>query len=305
MSEDGGQSVLSEAAAGTPQPYRRVTALAAGSSLTIEHYTADACFRGGSVASTREVVQTAGLLNPAPRRVYQSERTGQFGYLLPGLEPQALFLIRLHFAEIARETPGKRIFHVSVNRVPVLTDFDIFAIAGGKNKAVIREMIAQSSPEGRIEIAFTPAVGEAKVSAIEILQVSSAVATYRFADTTGNSQPIEGVHSGIDFGRGGWLSRPGWSNVGREACVADAAKTSAGFVLPDGATLTGIALNSGSHGTYQINDGVHPPIRGRLDPTEPVRVRTNWTKPGPRITLHVSNGWEAAVTDIEWVRFER
>jgi serine/threonine-protein kinase len=305
MSMDGGQSTASVAASATPQVYRRIVAISAGSALSTDHYGADAGYRGGSAYTSRDAVDIANLVNAAPRRVYQSERTGAFGYTILDLPPKALFLIRLHFAELTFDGPGKRVFNVSVNRAPVLENFDIVAAAGGKNKAIIREMIAQSSSDGMIDVIFKGVTGQAKVSALELLQVSSSVNSYRFNDTTGNSTPLTGTHEGIDFGKTEWRSRSGGTTASREGHFADASKTSASFGLPEGATLTGLVLSSSSHGTYQINDGTHPVLKGKLDPMQPVRVRTGWTKPGARIGLSLSNGWEAAVTEIEWAQFER
>jgi hypothetical protein len=81
-------------------------------------------------------------------------------------------MVRLHFAELYREAAGRRIFNVSVNGSRVLTNFDIMAVAGGKNIAVIRECMAIADEGGVIIIQFTSVVGKAKVSGIEILSLT-------------------------------------------------------------------------------------------------------------------------------------
>jgi len=101
------------------------------------NFAADADFSGGGTASTGNSINTAGVTNPAPTAVYQSERAGVFTYTLPGLAAGSLHNIRLHFAEFYWTAAGKRIFNVSINGTPVLSNFDIFAAAGGANKAIV------------------------------------------------------------------------------------------------------------------------------------------------------------------------
>jgi outer membrane protein assembly factor BamB len=49
------------------------------------------------------------------------------------------YTVRLHFAELENDRAGQRVFDVKLSGKTVLKDFDIFAAAGGKNRAVIKE----------------------------------------------------------------------------------------------------------------------------------------------------------------------
>ncbi|GAG03408.1 unnamed protein product, partial [marine sediment metagenome] len=49
------------------------------------------------------------------------------------------YTVRLHFAELANDSAGKRVFDVRLQDKVVLKDFDILAESGGKNKALVRE----------------------------------------------------------------------------------------------------------------------------------------------------------------------
>ena len=67
----------------------------------------------------------------APAAVYQNECYGNdFAYTFP-VPPGEHYLVRLHFAEIFDSGAGTRLENIEINGQPVLTNFDIFAIAGG------------------------------------------------------------------------------------------------------------------------------------------------------------------------------
>jgi beta-glucanase (GH16 family) len=144
---------------------------------TTGSYLADEDFAGGSASSTSATINTSLLANPAPQGVYQSERFGDFTYTLPNLTPGGSYVLNLHFAEIYWTQAGQRQFNVIVNGTTVLTNFDIFAIAGGENIAIVESFPVTASSAGTVTIQF--ATGNAdlpKVSGIELMQVTSAQA---------------------------------------------------------------------------------------------------------------------------------
>ncbi len=49
------------------------------------------------------------------------------------------YTVRLHFAELANNTAGQRVFDVKLQGKTVLKDFDILSAAGGMNKAIVKE----------------------------------------------------------------------------------------------------------------------------------------------------------------------
>jgi Malectin domain/Fibronectin type III domain len=139
-------------------------------------FTADADFSGGSTSSTSSYVDTIGATNPAPQSVYQSERWGNMTYTFPNLIPGASYRVRLHFAEIYWNAAGDRVFNVFINGVQVLTNYDIFADAGGIDIATVKEFTATANGSGQIVIQYVNIAGKdnAKSSGIEILPLLAA-----------------------------------------------------------------------------------------------------------------------------------
>ena len=79
-------------------------------------------------------------------------------------------MVRLHFAEIFWELAlGQPRFNVSINGTPVLSNFDIFATAGGKDKAIVEQFTTTADSSGQITIQFTTVKDNAKLSGLEIL----------------------------------------------------------------------------------------------------------------------------------------
>jgi hypothetical protein len=60
------------------------------------------------------------------------------------------------------------VFDVSINGTQVLTNFDIFAAAGAKNKAVIEQFAEPANSGGQYVIKFTTVKDNSLVSGIEI-----------------------------------------------------------------------------------------------------------------------------------------
>ncbi len=138
-------------------------------------WAADEMISGGSTASTTAAINTANVADPAPQSVYQTERYGAFTYNISNLEPGASYNVGLHFAEIYWTAAGKREFNVLINGTQVLTNFDIFAAAGGENIAVVKSFTATASSSGGITIQFTVgAADQPKVSGIEIRALQGA-----------------------------------------------------------------------------------------------------------------------------------
>jgi len=74
---------------------------------------------------------------PFTRRSHESSL--QFN--LSGIKPTAKpYTIRLHFAEPTHDLIGQRVFDIKIGDKIVFKDFDVFAEAGGKNKALVKEI---------------------------------------------------------------------------------------------------------------------------------------------------------------------
>jgi len=169
----------------------RVREVSAGVALNsggaaVGRFQADAFYSGGSTYATGNAVDTSGAANPAPQAVYQSERYGNVSYTTPNLTPGGQYIVRLHFAEIFHSGVGQRVFNVAINGAAALTNFDIVATAGGANKAVVEEFPAVADGSGRVTVAFTTVVDNAKVSGIEIAPATRPTETMGY-DGEGNA----------------------------------------------------------------------------------------------------------------------
>ena len=131
-------------------------------------YLADEDFAGGAASNTANTISTAGATNPAPEAVYQTQRFGNFTYTLPGFTAGASYTVRLHFAEFYWNAAGSRLANVLINGTQVLTNFDIFAAAGGQNLAVVEQFNTTASTAGQIVIQFVTVKDNAAVNGIEI-----------------------------------------------------------------------------------------------------------------------------------------
>jgi aryl carrier-like protein len=80
------------------------------------------------------------------------------------------YCVRLHFAEMFYSAPGKRVFDIAINGVPVAQGFDPFLEAGGQYKACVREYTMHADMEGQIILHMTSKIS-ISLGAIEILEL--------------------------------------------------------------------------------------------------------------------------------------
>jgi predicted GH43/DUF377 family glycosyl hydrolase len=141
-------------------------------------FIADTGYTGGSTKTVGDAMDVSAL-HAAPPTVYQSERWGACTYApaLPPLPAGQSYTVRLHFAETTYDAPAKRRFNVDINGRRVLAEFDVFAEAGGKNKAVVRDFPGfVPTRDGRITLSFSRgSVDEPKISGIQIFPGPGAV----------------------------------------------------------------------------------------------------------------------------------
>jgi len=109
--------------------------------------------------------------------LYQSERAGpSFSYTFTGLNA-GFYSVTLKFAEIFYTNAGVRIFDVSINGQPALTNFDIVADSGSPNYADDKTFTNIPSNNGQIVIQFTGTSqgtdANAKIDALSVNSVSS------------------------------------------------------------------------------------------------------------------------------------
>jgi hypothetical protein len=124
-------------------------------------FSADAYFVGGSTWSTTESVDTKLASNPAPMAAYQSLRYAakSFSYVIPKLTPGGTYKVRLHFAEAAWKSAGKRLFGVTCNGRALLSHFDVYSAARGAFKAVVEQFTVTADSGGKLNLVFTGTPG--------------------------------------------------------------------------------------------------------------------------------------------------
>jgi hypothetical protein len=132
-------------------------------------WSADTGSTGGNTYSV-----TRPIANTTTQTLYQSERwnTGPLNYNFA--VPSGTYTVTLKFAEIFFTAAGQRVFNILLNGQAAQTNFDIFAQAGGADRAVDVSYTVYAS-SGQIAIQLTPIVDHPKVSAIQIVQAGTAV----------------------------------------------------------------------------------------------------------------------------------
>jgi hypothetical protein len=107
-------------------------------------------------------------------RLYEWHRFGHFHYVVP-VATGGKYTLKLHFMEHWFGVQnggiggvGSRVFDVSCNGSMLLRGFDIFREAGSEPLVKSFQHI-EPTPQGKIEIYFTPAINYPSVSAIEVI----------------------------------------------------------------------------------------------------------------------------------------
>ncbi|MCL6592268.1 MAG: malectin, partial [Firmicutes bacterium] len=106
--------------------------------------------------------------NPPPAALFNNERYGAMSYTIPGFTAGSSYAVTLYFAETYLTSAGSRLFNVSINGATVLSNFDIYASAGGQNKAIARSFTATANSNGQIVIQFTAVTQNPKINGISI-----------------------------------------------------------------------------------------------------------------------------------------
>ncbi len=166
----------------------------------VSPFSADADYSGGQTASTTAAVNT-NVENAAPQAVYQTNRYGTFSYSLSGESPGAPYIVRLHFAELHFHAAGARLFNIAINSTTVLSNFDIYAAAGGMDKAVVEQFPVNASSSGVISIGFTRVKEQPEVSGIENVR-ENLLTEAPVEIAAGNGSAVSSFSADNDFNGG-------------------------------------------------------------------------------------------------------
>lgn len=107
-----------------------------------------------NVESTREPIDTTGVVNAAPAIVYQSRRVNDYNvYFIPGLKADVEYTVRCHFAAYAEDKPGKLAINIGVSNAKSVNGFDVVAAAGGQLHPVVVDIPgAKVEANGKIHL---------------------------------------------------------------------------------------------------------------------------------------------------------
>jgi hypothetical protein len=138
-------------------------------------FVADAYFSGGTVSSTTAM----GIAGTADDYLYQTGRHGSsFSYNFP--TGNGSYDVVLHFAETywgntAPGGMGSRKFHVNLEGARKLTDYDVFAKAGGALRAT-QETFRVTVGDGTLNVSFLRGTADnPAIKAIEVLPAGAAL----------------------------------------------------------------------------------------------------------------------------------
>ena len=94
--------------------------------------------------------------------------------------PPGIYNVTLLEAETTATGPDQRIFNVYFGDDLILSNFDIYAAAGGANTAWSQTFTNVSVPDAQLAIQFTPLTGNSQISGIQVQKVGDV-----FSDTDG------------------------------------------------------------------------------------------------------------------------
>jgi poly(3-hydroxybutyrate) depolymerase len=158
----------------TPEPTASPTpggsiSIACGSSSAVGSFQADQYYSGGSTYNNSNTVDVSQIIdNPPPAALFNNERYGEITYTIPGFTAGGTYAVTLYFAETYLTSSGSRVFNVSINGTTVLSNFDIYAAAGGQDRATAQSFTTTADSSGQIVIQFTSVTENPKINGISV-----------------------------------------------------------------------------------------------------------------------------------------
>jgi len=151
-------------------PMQSVIRIDAGASAAYtnsagEVWLADQGFEGGDAADRGSDLQ---ITNTTDSTIYRTEHYGMTSFSQS--LPNGKYTVKLHFAETydGISGPGERVFSVKVGEQEI-KDLDVFAKAGGLNRAYVVTMDNVNVTNGKLDITFTENIQSPEINGIEII----------------------------------------------------------------------------------------------------------------------------------------
>lgn len=130
-------------------------------------YRADTGFTGGNSFTVGTSI--AGTDSDP---LYQSDRFGNFTYSVPVVDGE--YEVTLLLAEIFWNESGKRVFDVTIEGEEVISDLDIYAVAGADTAYDVDRTV--NVTDGTLDIEFGTDVNQAKLNALRVAVAADPVA---------------------------------------------------------------------------------------------------------------------------------
>jgi NADH:ubiquinone oxidoreductase subunit E len=176
-------------------------------------FAADSGFVGGVVYKNAATIADVGTV---PQAVYQTYREGSTFYYQFGSVPNGSYKVKLHFCELYFVTANSRKFNVSIEGVPVLSSFDVFAQKGKRFAAVVREFEVTVSDGNGMRLDFAGVAGKAIVNGIEIESSADRQPVRAAEQTIAQVKPTKAEPAVVDVltsgdapGSSGWFAVDG------------------------------------------------------------------------------------------------
>jgi beta-glucanase (GH16 family) len=132
-------------------------------------YVADTGFSGGTPASFTATVNTSLCSTPVPpQAVLKTERYGNITYTITGFTAGSSHNVKLFFVENYWSAIGRRKFDVEINGSKKLSNFDVYATTGAKNKASQQNFLVNANASGQYVIKLTTVTDNALINGIWI-----------------------------------------------------------------------------------------------------------------------------------------
>jgi endo-1,4-beta-xylanase len=132
-------------------------------------FTADQYYSGGSTYTNSATIDMSLITStPPPAAIFNTERYGAMSYTIPNLAAGSAQTVTLYFSENYVSGTGQRLFNVSINGTTVLTNFDIYAVAGAQNRAIAQTFSTTANSSGQVVIQFTAVTQNPKISGITV-----------------------------------------------------------------------------------------------------------------------------------------
>jgi hypothetical protein len=188
LSHTASASLIVLAPVSLPLPIRVNTGGTAYTDSFGQAWLADTGYLQGTSFSTASAI--AATTDAALYQDLRYSASGPLSYQF--VVPNGNYTVNLKFAELFYAAAGQRVFDVAINGTTVISHLDVFATAGGANKA-LDASYPVTVANGVLAIALTPVTGLPILSALEILtaptftpiRVNAGGAAY--TDTLGQS----------------------------------------------------------------------------------------------------------------------